>query len=141
MSARTSSPAVARRTGRATGRGGFTLIELLVVMAVIATLLSIVVPRYMDGVTRSREAALKETLHTVRDSIDKYAADTGRFPDSLEELVDKRYLRKMPVDPVTESDTTWIVVVPPPDSLPGQVYDLHSGAPGEARDGSSYGQW
>lgn len=130
-----------RNGTRVRRRSGFTLIELLVVMAVIATLLSIVVPRYMDGVTRSREAALKETLHTVRDAIDKYAADTGRFPESLEELVDKRYLRKSPVDPVTGSDTTWIVVIPPPQSLPGQVYDVHSGAQGAALDGSSYAQW
>ncbi|MBI1397110.1 MAG: prepilin-type N-terminal cleavage/methylation domain-containing protein [Betaproteobacteria bacterium] len=129
--------------GRGAGRpGGFTLIELMVVMAIIATLLSIAVPRYMDGVTRSREAALKQTLHTVRDSIDKFAADKGRFPDSLQELVEQRYLKRVPVDPITQAANTWTIVPPPADSLPGQVYDIHSGSPGRSLDGSSfYAEW
>lgn len=120
---------------------GFTLIELMVVMAVLATLLTIAIPRYMDGVTRSREAALKESLRTMRDAIDKHAADTGRYPESLDELVTKRYLRRTPVDPVTEDSTTWIVIPPPQDSLAGKVADVRSGAPGQALDGTDYGEW
>jgi len=120
---------------------GFTLIELLVVMAVLATLLSIVVPKYMDGVTRSREAALKESLRTMREAIDKYAADTGRYPDTLDDLVKKRYLRKAPLDPITEDTTTWVVIPPMPNTLAGRVSDVRSGATGQALDGTAYAEW
>lgn len=117
-------------------RRGFTLIELLVVMAIIATLLSIATPRYFAHLDRAREAALRETLSVVRDSIDKFHADTGRYPDELDELVTKRYLRRLPVDPVSESAETW-VIVPPPNEVTG-VWDIKSGAGGEERP---YAQW
>jgi general secretion pathway protein G len=117
-------------------RRGFTLIELLVVMAIIATLLSIATPRYFNHLERARETALRETLVVVRDAIDKFHADTGRYPDTLSELVDQRYLRAMPRDPIIESDERWIVVAPPGEV--GGVWDLHSGAEVE---GKSYGQW
>ena len=117
-------------------RRGFTLIELLVVMAIIATLLTIATPRYFSHLERAREAALRETLSVVRDSIDKFHGDTGRYPTELGELVTKRYLRKLPVDPVSESTETW-VIVPPPGELAG-VWDLKSGAGGE---GTPYAQW
>lgn len=115
---------------------GFTLIELLVVMAIIATLLSIATPRYFAHLDRARDAALRETLVVVRDSIDKFYADTGRYPNTLEELVSKRYLRRAPLDPVSESTDTWLIV-PPPGEVAG-VYDIKSGAGGE---GSPYAQW
>jgi general secretion pathway protein G len=117
-------------------RRGFTLIELLVVMAIIATLLSIATPRYFSHLDRAREAALRETLFIVRDSIDKFHADTGRYPSELNELVTRRYLRKLPVDPVSESTDTWIIV-PPPNEASG-VWDIQSGAGGEAKP---YAQW
>ncbi|MDO9165321.1 MAG: prepilin-type N-terminal cleavage/methylation domain-containing protein [Rhodoferax sp.] len=117
-------------------RRGFTLIELLVVMAIIATLLSIATPRYFAHLDRAREAALRETLSVVRDSIDKFHADTGRYPAELDELVTKRYLRRLPVDPVSESAETW-VIVPPPNELTG-VWDVKSGAGGEERP---YATW
>ena len=117
-------------------RRGFTLIELLVVMAIIATLLSIATPRYFAHLDRAREAALRETLAVVRDSIDKFHADTGRYPTELDELVTRRYLRKLPVDPVSETAATWIIV-PPPSELTG-VWDVKSGAGGEERP---YAQW
>lgn len=117
-------------------RSGFTLIELMVVMAIIATLLSIVTPRYLAHLDRAREAALRETLSVVRDSIDKFHADTGRYPAELDELVTKRYLRRLPVDPVSESAATWIIV-PPSDDLTG-VSDIKSGAGGEELP---YAQW
>ncbi|MDO8450811.1 MAG: prepilin-type N-terminal cleavage/methylation domain-containing protein [Rhodoferax sp.] len=117
-------------------RRGFTLIELLVVMAIIATLLSIATPRYFAHLDRAREAALRETLSVVRDSIDKFHADTGRYPAELDELVTKRYLRRLPVDPVSESAETW-VIVPPPNEVTG-VWDVKSGAGGEERP---YAQW
>jgi general secretion pathway protein G len=117
-------------------RRGFTLIELLVVMAIISTLLTIATPRYFSHLQRAREAALRETLFVVRDSIDKFHADTGRYPQELDELVSKHYLRRLPVDPVSESAVSWIIV-PPPDELAG-VWDLKSGVGGES---GPYADW
>lgn len=119
---------------------GFTLIELLVVMAIIAVLLSIAVPRYMGNVAKANEAVLRENLFSVRDVLDKFHADTGRYPETLDDLVTKKYLRKLPLDPVTGSTDTW-VIVPPENRQNGGVYNIHSGAPGKARDGSLYGEW
>jgi len=120
---------------------GFTLIELLVVMSVIATLLTIAVPRYFQHLDRAREASLRESLAVMRDALDKYRGDTGRYPETLDELVAKRYLRRVPPDPITESTETW-VIVPPPDE-PGQrkLWDIRSGAEGKGLDGSDYSTW
>jgi general secretion pathway protein G len=120
---------------------GFTLIELLVVMVVIATLLTIAAPRYFQHLDRAREASLRESLAVMRDALDKYRGDTGRYPESLDELVAKRYLRRVPPDPITESTDTW-VSVPPPDE-PGQrkLWDIRSGAEGQGLDGSDYSTW
>lgn len=120
--------------------GGFTLIELLVALSIIALLLSIVTPRYFGSLTRADEAALKENLHLMRDAIDKHFADTGKYPASLEELASKKYIRRVPFDPFTQSETTW-VVLPPSDPKLGAVYDIRSGAKGTARDGKPYEQW
>jgi general secretion pathway protein G len=120
---------------------GFTLIELLVVMAIIATLLTIAVPRYSGSVDRARDAALRETLAATRDAIDKYHGDTGRYPETLDELVAKHYLRRMPYDPVTKSETTWVAVPVGRDRGDDGIYDLHSGAPGNATDGTPYASW
>jgi len=120
--------------------GGFTLIELLVVMAVIALLISIAVPRYFGHLEKSRETALLQTLAVTRDSIDKFYADNGKYPDELETLVRRRYLRGLPYDPITESSATW-TLVPPEDPDKGGVYDLHSGAEGVGRGGTPYREW
>ena len=120
-------------------RSGFTLIELLVVMAIIATLLSIAVPRYFHSLEKSKEAVLKEDLNVMRDAIDKYYGDSGKYPDTLEDLVTKKYLRNIPSDPITDR-TDW-VIVPPEDPSKGGVYDLHSGAVGNSRDGTPYNTW
>lgn len=118
---------------------GFTLVELLVVLAIIATLLAIAVPRYFQHVDRSKEAVLHENLAAVRDAIDQYHADKGKWPDSLGSLADSRYLRTVPVDPVTDSADTWITV-PPPEGGTG-VYDVRSGAEGVGGNGQAYGEW
>ncbi len=120
---------------------GFTLIELMVVLAVVALLLSVAVPRYFSGLQRSQEGVLRANLAATRDALDKYFGDTGKYPDSLEQLVQARYLRALPVDPITESATTWIIVPTDRPERPGVVFDLHSGAPGKARDGSNYSDW
>lgn len=125
-----------------TGRwGGFTLIEVLVVMAIVATLLSLVAPRYFETMERSKETTLRHDLSVMRDAIDKYYSDKGAYPDTLEDLVYGQYLRSIPDDPVTESAVTWIVTPPTDPNVRGSVYNIHSGAEGEASDGSMYVQW
>jgi general secretion pathway protein G len=121
-------------------RRGFTLVELLVVIAIVGTLLTIAVPRYFASVERSKEAVLKENLAVMRDAIQKYYADKGKYPDRLEELAAAKYLRRIPLDPITGSNSSW-VTVPPTDSDKGGVYDIHSGAAGKGADGTAYAEW
>lgn len=121
-------------------RRGFTLIELLVVMTIIATLLTIAVPRYFGSVDRSREVALRQSLLVMRDAIDKFVGDTGAYPETLATLVEKGYLRGVPADPLTESTASWIVV-PPPDPKKTGVFDVRSGAEGAGQDGRPYKDW
>lgn len=121
-------------------KNGFTLIELLVAMTIIALLLSIVAPRYFNSVSKAEEAVLKEDLALMRSVLDKYRADTGKYPDALDDLVNKKYLRKLPVDPITKRMDTWILV-PPTSNEQGAIFDIRSGAQGKARDGTLYGDW
>ncbi len=123
-----------------TGRPGFTLIELLVVLAIIALLLTIALPRYFGSLDRSKETVLREDLHQMRGAIDKYYGDRGKYPENLDALVSEKYLRSVPVDPITEKKDTW-VVVPPQDPQKGGMYDVKSGAPGQASDGSTFAEW
>lgn len=134
---------------------GFSLLELLVAMAIMATLLSIIAPRYMGHIDRARESVLKDDLATFRRLIDQYHSDRGTYPDSLDELVSLRYLREIPVDPITDRRDSWLVVAPaqlaselPPAAGPvnvdaprGNVADVRSGAPGTGSDGRPYAQW
>lgn len=120
---------------------GFTLMELMVVMAIIATLMTLALPRYFHSVDRSREAVLRQDLHIMRDAIDKFMADRGRYPLTLEELAEKRYLRKVPPDPITERSDTWVLVSPPDSLVQEGVYDVRSGAPGNSLDGEPYESW
>jgi general secretion pathway protein G len=119
---------------------GFTLIELLVVMAIIATLLTIAVPRYYHSVDKSKDAVLHQNLSVTRQAIDKYYGDNGKYPDNLEDLVTKKYLRSLPYDPITESAATWVIIAPD-NSNKGAVFDIKSGALGNALDGSQYKDW
>ncbi|TXI26328.1 MAG: prepilin-type N-terminal cleavage/methylation domain-containing protein [Nitrosomonas sp.] len=119
---------------------GFTLIELLVVMAVIATLLSIVAPRYFNSIDRSREAVLRQNLSIMRDAIDKFYSDTGKYPLSLNQLVEERYIRAVPIDPMTESAQTWIEVPPSDPEIEG-MYDVRSSSDRQALDGTFYDKW
>ena len=119
---------------------GFTLIELLVVMAIISTLLALAMPRYFRSEDRAREAALRHDLAVMREAIDRHYGDTGRYPPSLQELVARKYLKRLPADPITGSDETW-VAVPPRDRDKGGVSDVASGAAGAGRDGTPYAKW
>ena len=119
---------------------GFTLIELLVVMVIIGTLLTIAVPRYFKSLERSREAVLKQDITTLRECIDRFYGDTGKYPETLAVLVDKHYLRAIPVDPISHSADTWVVLqAEDPDDT--GIKDVHSGAQGVGEQGVPYAAW
>ncbi len=122
-------------------RRGFTLIELMVVMAIIAVLLTIAAPRYFNHLDRAREATLRQTLAVVRDAIDKFHGDTSNYPEGIEELVTKRYLRAAPVDPITDSVETWVLLPPPAANGNGKLWDIKSGAEGSGGNGKPYAEW
>ena len=119
---------------------GFTIIELMVVLACIGLLLSIAAPRFLQHIDHAREVTLRQDLQQVRVAIDQFQADQSRYPVGLDELVSHHYLRSVPVDPITNRTDTWKL-----DQAPGQasgtISDVHSGAPGQAQDGSAYASW
>jgi general secretion pathway protein G len=119
---------------------GFTLIELVIVLAIVALLLTIAAPRYFHSVDRSKETVLKANLAMTRDALDKYFGDNGKYPEKLDALVEKKYLRSLPLDPITESSATW-TIVPPDTPEKGVVFDIHSGAQGNSADGTPYSEW
>ena len=121
-------------------RNGFTLIELLVVMAIIGTLLSIAVPRYFRSLQHARETVLKQDLSLLREAIDKYEADLNQYPEKLPDLVDRRYIKALPVDPFTKTADTWVVVESDDPDHAG-IRDLHSGSAEAASDGSLLASW
>jgi general secretion pathway protein G len=117
----------------------FTLIELLVVMAIVALLLTLAVPNYFARLDQAKETTLKHDLSSMRDAIDKFHGDRDRYPGSLDELVSLGYLRALPPDPITDETTSWKTVAPT-DGGEG-VADIHSGSPGQAKDGTRYEDW
>jgi general secretion pathway protein G len=124
---------------------GFTLVELLVVISMISILAAMGVVQYRNSVQRTRETTLRYDLFEMRDVIDQYYADKGKYPASLDALVSDGYMRKIPIDPVTNSTDTWQTVPAEadpanPSAEPG-IYDVKSGASGTALDGSSYSDW
>lgn len=124
---------------------GFTLIELMIVMTIVAILAAIAVPHYQRNLIQARESVLRENLYQMRKAIDGFFADQGRYPGSLEELVEKRYLRGIPKDPFTGSAETWYTI--PPEVLdlgagdPGAVYDVRSGSNLAGLNGIPYRDW
>ena len=144
-----------RRLRRALGAGqaGFTLLELIIVIAVIGILATIALPRLLHTPEKAKEAVLKTNLRAIRDVLDQYYADRGHYPPSLEAMVEDGYLRAVPVDPITRSTDSWVLVFDEPslDEAPAEtdipeggepgVIDVRSGAPGTGTDGTPYSEW
>jgi general secretion pathway protein G len=125
---------------------GFTLIELLTVMTIVGILAAIAAPSYVRHTIRARETVLLEDLYQMRQSIDAYYADKAKYPDSLDALVESRYLRALPKDPFTDSTTTWTIVPPEPmlesgELAEGGVFDVHSGSDRISQSGVPYSEW
>ena len=145
---------VRRRRGPA-NQSGFTLIELLIVVAMIGILATRAVVQLRQTPQRAKEAALKENLYVLRNVIDQYFTDKGKYPDSLESLVQDGYIRKIPIDPMTQSDSTWVEEQAASPGTGGGggggdendpatqsgVADVHSGSDETALDGSLYKEW
>lgn len=122
---------------------GFTLLELLLVLLLLALIASLAAPVVTGGIQRARESTLKADLYTLRKAIDDYYADTGAYPRELDDLVAKRYVRRIPPDPVTEKRDTWVLVRAEEEKsgqAPG-ILDVRSGSPGQASDGSYFKDW
>ena len=120
---------------------GFTLIELLIVLAIVGTLLTIAVPSYFASLDNAKETSLRQSLSVMRTAIDHYKGDLGKYPESLQELVTAKYLRSIPADPVTGSPDMWQLEMGAEAGQAGGVRDVHSGAPGNAKDGTPYASW
>ena len=124
---------------------GFTLIELMVVISLIVILSSLAIVQYRHSIQMSQEAVLRDDLFKMRDAIDQYYADKNSYPQALDSLVSDGYIRALPKDPFTKSDSTWQTVPSEPDpsnptAQPG-VYDVKSGSDGTAADGTRYSDW
>ena len=128
------------RIFKKSGERGFTLIELMVVVAIVGILVTLAEPSYRIATTKAKEAALKKDLYVLRDSIDQYHADQGRYPAALSDLVDKGYLRGIPKDPFTGSSSSWVEIFVSEGDESG-IYDVHSGSDLIGTNGTTYNEW
>jgi general secretion pathway protein G len=126
-------------------RGGFTLIELLIVMSIVAILVSLAIPIYQKSILRSKETVLRNNLFTIRQVIDEYTYDKQKAPQALQDLVQEGYLREVPKDPMTDSNTTWRTVMEDAGQSVDQnepgIFDVHSGSDKMGLDGTPYADW
>jgi prepilin-type N-terminal cleavage/methylation domain-containing protein len=130
----TISTSLHRRCAQHRSRCGFTLIEVMMVLAIVTVLLMLAAPRFFGHLEKAKEITLRDNLKVMREAIDQYRADTGVYPDSLTQLVEKRYLKAVPIDPYSESNDRWLTT-PPPSDEKGAVADVRSNAPGNTNDG------
>jgi len=132
----------ATATGSRHSSRAFTLIELLLVLTIVALLASLAGPVVTGSMQKAREATLKEDLRVLRRAVDDYFADRGQYPVQIEELVDRRYIRRVPKDPITGRADTWTFTLDESSAeTAGGIFDVHSGAEGQARDGSYFKDW
>jgi len=123
---------------------GFTLLEIITVIILIGILVGIALPNYKVAILQSREAVLKEDLYRFRDLIDQYYSDKGKYPATLQSLVEDGYLRKVPVDPMTGADNWEAVPAEPDPDNPGDppgIYDIHSASTAVSMNGTPYNEW
>ncbi len=128
------------KIGKMSNENGFTIIEMMTVIAIIGILATIAVPSFQRSVIRAKEASLRSSLFALRDVIDQYYADHGDYPQALDSLVQKRYIRAVPMDPFTRANDTWILIAPESEGLSG-VYDVHSGSDKISLYGTPYNEW
>lgn len=124
---------------------GFTLVELMVVMLIISVLAAIAIPAYIASLRNAREAVLKEDLHVMRQAIDSYVMDKEKGPQSLDDLVQAGYLKEVPTDPMTHSNSTWVTatsdVLESVDQSDPGINDVHSGSDEQGTNGQPYSSW
>ena len=131
---------------RIKSKKGFTLLELMIVISIIGILATLAQPMFKVAVKKSKEAALKEDLFNLRNCLDQFYGDNGKYPDSLGDLTNKGYMRGIPHDPFTGTDD-WGTKAPestgdnPDDASAGGIYDVYSKAPGVGLDGRPYSEW
>ncbi|MDP2997329.1 MAG: type II secretion system protein [Bryobacterales bacterium] len=127
------------------GKAGFTLIEIMIVMAIVTILVSIAVPLYQKSILRAKESVLRNNLFTLRTVIDEYTYDKQKAPQSIDDLVRDGYLRQVPVDPITGSNTSWKLVMEEAMASVNQtepgIFDLRSGADKTSLEGTPYSDW
>ncbi|MES2206728.1 MAG: prepilin-type N-terminal cleavage/methylation domain-containing protein [Pseudomonadota bacterium] len=116
----------------------FTLIELMITLSILALLVSIVSPKYFKSVDRARDQVLMQQLATMREAIENYVSDKGVYPDSLETLVKERYLKQIPVDPLTDKKNTWVFIAPASNNNAQGISDVHSGSTAKNQAGVPY---
>jgi general secretion pathway protein G len=134
-----------RRTRSGSARAGYTLVEIIIVMTIISILVSIAVPLYQKSVIRTKESILRNNLFTIRQVLDEYTYDKQKAPQSLQDLVSEGYLRQVPVDPITGSNTTWQIVMEDAMTSVNQtepgIYDVKSGSDKISLEGTAYSEW
>ena len=128
------------RKSKMKDRRGYTLIEMMIVISIISILATMALPSFQKQLVRAKETNLRRSLFIMRDTIDQYFADHGRYPDSLQDLETGKYVRQIPMDPLTGSSDTW-VTIPPEGFAEGNIYDVHSGSNKISLDGTPYNEW